>query len=286
MTADKKLAIYNSSGTSGWTKMVDTLNADTTSFQLLANSNGPFVLYLKASNKKPYYASPTNNWKSTSISDKGCRNVTGAFTSNGGWVAVYVDTAKTYSGFYALYDNGNNRKTRDVAIADSINKVNLTIDKSNNTAYLAFLSRKVEKYGPYVYRGTINSSDVNWKKDGVFGKPIVNRFAYRIQVTAKSGKTFVAFDDADRHSAAQSHVYQLASSSWKLYGENELPYFKIEFFNRNGYYLRGSHPNISIDENGDVYISMLAWENGNGGGNNYGPIAMKYVAKNWVVNDK
>ena len=43
---------------------------------------------------------------------------------------------------------------------------------------------------------------------------------------------------------------------------------------------------ISIDENGDVYISMLAWENGNGGGNNYGPIAMKYVAKNWVVNDK
>lgn len=164
--------------------------------------------------------------------------------------------------------------------------MNLTIDPSNNTAYLAFLSRKVEKYGPYVYRGTINNDNVNWKKDGVFGNPIVNRFAYRIQVTAKNGKTFVTFDDADRHSAAQTHVYQLASNSWKLYGENELPYFKIEFFNQNGYYLRGSHPNITVDEHDDVYISMLAWENGNGGGHNFGPIVMKYVAKNWDVNDK
>lgn len=286
MTADKKLSIYSSSGTSGWSMMGSAINADTTSFHLLTKSSGPFVLYLNASNKKPTYASYSSSWNSTTISDKGCRNITGAFTSNGGWVAAYVDTTKKYSGFYALYDNGNNRKARDQAIADSINKVNLTIDPSNNTAYLAFLSRKVEKYGPYVYRGTINNDNVNWKKDGVFGNPIVNRFAYRIQVTAKNGKTFVAFDDADRHSAAQTHVYQLASNSWKLYGENELPYFKIEFFNQNGYYLRGSHPNITVDEHDDVYISMLAWENGNGGGHNFGPIVMKYVAKNWDVNDK
>ena len=164
--------------------------------------------------------------------------------------------------------------------------VNLDIDKSTNTAYLAFLSRRVEKYGPYVYKGTLNSDNVSWKKDEIFGKPMAERFAYRIRVAARSGQMYVTFDDADRHSSAQSHVFQQGTSKWKLFGENELPYFKIEFFNRNNYYLRGSHPNIAIGDNGDVFVSMLAWENGSGGGNNFGPIVMKYVAKNWAVNDK
>ena len=286
LTADKKLTIYSSSGTSAWTPMGNPLSADTSSFSLLAKSSEPFVLFLNESSKKPYFATFSNTWSTTKISEKACRNITGAIRGNGGWVAAYVDTSKKYSGFYAMYDNSNTNKALDKSIADSINMVHLSIDQSTDSAYLAFLSRKVEKYGPYVYRGTFNSGDVNWKKDGMYGKPMAERFAYRIRVAARGGQMYVIFDDADRHSAAQSHVYRKGGSSWKLFGENELPYFKIEFFNNNGYYLRGSHPNIAIDDKGDVYISMLAWENGNGGGNNFGPIVMKYAAKSWTINDK
>lgn len=286
MTANKRLYFYSSSGTSAWTS-IGSIAADTSSFRLTVKSGSPFVLFLDSATKKPYFATNSgSNWSTTKISDKPSRSITGAVRKNGGWVAAYIDTTKKYSGFYAMYDNGNSNKAKDKSIADSINMVHLDIDQSTDSAYLAFLSRKVEKYGPYVYRGTINSSDVSWKKDGLYGKPMAERFAYRIRVAARSGQMYVIFDDADRHSAAQSHVYRKGGSSWKLYGENELPYFKIEFFNNNGYYLRGSHPNIAIGDNGDVFISMLAWENGSGSGNNFGPIVMKYVAKNWTVNDK
>ena len=286
MTANKRLYFYSSSGTSAWTS-IGSIAADTSSFRLTVKSGSPFVLFLDSATKKPYFATNSgSNWSTTKISDKPSRSITGAVRKNGGWVAAYIDTTKKYSGFYAMYDNGNSNKAKDKSIADSINMVHLDIDQSTDSAYLAFLSRKVEKYGPYVYRGTINNSDVSWKKDGLYGKPMAERFAYRIRVAARSGQMYVIFDDADRHSAAQSHVYRKGGSSWKLYGENELPYFKIEFFNNNGYYLRGSHPNIAIGDNGDVFISMLAWENGSGSGNNFGPIVMKYVAKNWTVNDK
>jgi uncharacterized membrane protein len=285
LTTDKKLAIYSSSGTSAWTPLGSALSADTSSFSLLAKSSSPFVLFLNETSKKPYFATYSNSWSTTRISEKPCRNITGAIRGNGGWVAAYVDTSKNYSGFYAMYDNSNTNKALDKSIADSINMIHLSIDQDNDSVYLALLSRKVEKYGPFVYKGTINSNSINWKKDGLYGKPMAERFAYRIHVAAKSGQMYVIFDDADRHSAAQSHVYQKGGSTWKLFGENELPYFKIEFFNKNGYYLRGSHPNIVIDDSGDVYISMLAWENGNGGGNNFGPIVMKYAAKNWTVNE-
>ena len=285
MTKNKKLYIYESNGKTAWSQQGSALSADTSSFQLFVFNSDLYVLFLNENTRSPYFATYSGSWNSTRISDKACRNITGAATGNNRWVAVYVDTSKAYSGYYALYE-GSNRKARDNSVADSINMVHLDIDKSTNTAYLAFLSRKVESYGPYVYQGTISSDNVSWKKSGIFGKPMVERFAYRIKTVTKSGQMYVIFDDADKYSSAQSHVYQQGGSNWKLYGENELPYFKIEFYNQHNYYLRGSHPNIAIDDNGDVYISMLAWENAGGSGNNLGPIVMKYAAKNWAINDK
>lgn len=290
LTSSNSLYIYKStSGTSAWSKVGDKLSCKG-SFELITKSSGPMVLFINSGNSTPYFATLSNSqWTSTQISEKACRLITGAFTSSGSWVAVYIGNTDTYKGYYAVYNSSNNRQARDKDIADNMNAPKLTIDNNGNTAYLAFLNRGTETYGPYVYKGTINTSDVNWNKSSSpYNKSITpGRFAYRIDITAKDGKIYTIFDDASANSSAQSHVYQLNSSKWNLYGENELPYFKAEFYSDHNYYLRGAYPNIAIDNNGDVYISMLAWENGTGGGKrNFGPIVMKYAAKNWIVNDK
>lgn len=290
LTSKKSLTVYQSTnGTSSWSKMGDAISIDT-SFCIMASSSGPILLYANQSSKEPYYATYSSKWNSVKISSTPIRNITGAVTKNGGWLSAYVNTTNSYSAKYALYDNSNNKIVADASIADSMNTLNMTIDQSTGDVYLAFVSRKVEQYGPFVYKGTVNSNNVTWNKSGIFGQSIKEgRIAYRLKIAARGGKTYAIFDDNDRYSGAQTHVYQLGASSWKLYGENELPYFKSEFYEHckgTKYYLRGSQPNIAISENGDVYISMLAWENPTAGNRNFGPIVMKYGAKNWTINDK
>lgn len=290
LTKGNSLTVYQSTnGTSAWSKVGDNISCKT-SFDLMAKSSGPMVLYINSTDNTPYYATlSSSKWSAKQISTKASRHITGAFKSDDSWVAVYIGNTETYQGYYAVFDNGNTSKAKDKTIKEDMNAPKLSIDKSNNTAYLAFLNRDTEKYGPYIYKGTTSSADVSWNKDSSpYNKSITpGRFAYRIDVTAKDGKIYTIFDDASANSSAQSHAYQLSDSKWSLYGENELPYFKAEFYNDHNYYLRGAYPNIAIDDNGDVYISMLAWENGTGGGDrNFGPIVMKYAAKNWTVNDK
>lgn len=247
-------------------------------------------MFINNSDKTPYYATiSSSTWTKNQISTKVSRLITGAFTSNDSWVSIYIDNTNDYQGYYALYGSGNNKIKSDVQISKNMNLPKLSIDQSNNTAYLAFLNRDTEIYGPYVYKGTINSSNVEWNKSGnLHGKSITpGRFAYRIDVASQNGKVYTIFDDANSNSAAQSHAYKMGSVKWNLFGENELPYFKTEFYQTHNYYLRGAYPNIAISNSGDVYISMLAWENGTGmGDRNFGPLVMKYAAKNWFVYDK
>lgn len=289
LTAGKKLSVYQSSGgTSSWGKVGNDISSDT-SFSLIVQNSTPIVLYLNGSDKTPYFAKLSgSSWTSKQISQKPSRSITGAFVKNGGWATVYVTTESKYKGLYALYDSSNEPEILDAAVADSINAVHMSVDATTGDAYLSFLSRKVEDYGPFVYKGTVASGSISWKKDGMFKSSIaLGRQPARIQVAAQKGKTYVIFDDNNKYSGAQSHVFQMGTSSWLLYGENELPYFKSEFYSSGkNYYLRGALPNIAISEKGDVYISMLAWENPTASGKNFGPIIMKYRAKNWTVNDK
>ena len=78
-------------------------------------------------------------------------------------------------------------------------------------------------------------------------------------------------------------MFRLDGNKWKVYGENQLPYFKTVFYNKKKYYLRGSSPVLAADKSGKVYISMLARENAGGSGKNNGPLVMKYVADNWEI---
>lgn len=283
LTESKVLSVFKSTnGTSAWSKLGNTFNSDT-SFKLLASTSGPIVVFLDTVNKTPYYATYSNNkWTSKVISTKHCRNITAAMSGSNNWIAAYIQDSSTYPAYYAVNNNGTIKA--NYSIADSINNISLAID--GNSAYLSFLSRKVEAYGPYVYKGTISTDKISWTKNSApYNAPIIDRLAVNLKLATKDGKTYAIFDDG-KIATAQSHVYQLKNSKWTLFGENELPYFKIAFYTANGYYLRGSKPSITIAQNGDVYISMLAWENAGGSGKNYGPIVMKYVASNWTINTK
>ena len=163
-----------------------------------------------------------------------------------------------------------------------MNGVSLTA--SGTDVYLGFLNRDTEKYGPYVYKGNVKTSDVSWDSSGVFARSIHEGIlAYHISLAAYDNKLYAIVDDKGKVSLAQSHVFQLDGNEWKLLGENELPYFKAVFYNSKRYYLRGALPSIAVGSNGKIYISMLAWENAGGRGKNFGPIVMKYVADTWTV---
>ena len=94
-------------------------------------------------------------------------------------------------------------------------------------------------------------------------------------------------DDAGRPNLSQVHVYRLEGGSWHPHGENQLPYFSFVFYNKNKYYLRGSHPTIATSNDGKVFVSMLARETAYNDSThtakNNGPLVMKYVADNWEI---
>jgi hypothetical protein len=135
-----------------------------------------------------------------------------------------------------------------------------------------------------VYKGDVGTSSISWNTSGVYVASIHEGIlAYHISLAAYDEKLYAIIDDKGKPSLAQSHVFYLDGSTWKLMGENELPYFKTVFYNSKHYYLRGSVPDIAVASDGKVFISMLAWENAGGRGVNFGPIVMKYVADSWTV---
>ena len=181
-----------------------------------------------------------------------------------------------------MFKSSGDVAKKDVALSKNINGISLSATSSD--VYLGYLNRDTEKYGPYIRKGALKTSEVKWDSSGAFSKSIhAGLLAYHIEVTTFDGKLYVIVDDKGKPSLAQSHVFHLDGSTWKLMGENELPYFKTVFYNKNSYYLRGSVPSITFTTDGKAYISMLGWENAGGSGNNFGPIIMKYVADTWTV---
>lgn len=288
LTQAGKLSIYkSSSGTSPWTSVGESTTG-ASAINLLCNPNDgkPLVTYIKTSDKTAKFIRWDGSaWKTVSIPTTNSvkvREVAPAFTGSGSLAIVYVDTTTSYQAYYVLYNSSFEVKKKDSKIASNVNGVDLAADGS--TLYMGFLNRDTEKYGPYVYKGEASSSSISWTTSGAFGKSIhEGLLAYHISIAVGDGKLYAIVDDKGKPSLAQSHVFYLDGSTWKLMGENELPYFKTNFYSYNKYYLRGSVPNIAVTANGKVYISMLGWENAGGSGKNFGPIVMKYVADNWPV---
>ncbi|MBR2306343.1 MAG: hypothetical protein IKA48_03975 [Fibrobacter sp.] len=313
LTSAGKLNVYKSaSGTSPWASM-GTISEEASAIALDCHptSGNPLVSYIDTeTNASKYSRWNGSEWAAADVSVPTYRTFTTtncrtehrktvcdttytnhplkmrellpAYLQNGSLAFVFVDTTTSYKAYYTLYDNGYNVKKNSETIATNVNGINLAV--SGNTLYMGFLNRDTEHYGPYVYKGSVGTNSITWDKSGVFGASIhEGLLAYHISITTFDGKLYAIVDDKGKPSLAQSHVFKLEGNTWKLMGENELPYFKAVFYNNNNYYLRGSVPSIAVAGNGGVYISMLAWENAGGSGKNFGPIVMKYVADSWTV---
>lgn len=288
LTSGGDVSVFKSaSGTSTWATLSSTItDASSIDLTCMPGSNKIALTYISKSTKKPSLDRWNGSaWTSTAIPTKDnlkVREAKSVYMASGKIVSVYVDTTTKYSGYFVLYGTSGNVDKKDIRISKNVNGVSLTA--SGTDVYLGFLNRDTEKYGPYVYKGNVKTSDVSWDSSGVFARSIHEGIlAYHISLTTFDNKLYAIVDDKGKPSLAQSHVFQLDGNTWKLLGENELPYFKTTFYNRNSYYLRGSVPSIAIGTNGKIYISMLAWENAGGSGKNFGPIIMKYVGDTWTV---
>jgi hypothetical protein len=313
LTSAGKLTVYKSaSGTSPWANLgTISEKASTIALDCHPTSGNPLVSYIDTeTNASKYSRWNGSEWAAADVSVPTYRTFTTtncrtehrktvcdttytnhplkmrelqpAYLQGGALAFVFVDTTTSYKAYYTLYDNGYNVKKNSETIATNVNGVNLAV--SGSTLYMGFLNRDTEHYGPYVYKGDVGTNSITWNKSGVYGASIhEGLLAYHIYIKAYDGKLYAIVDDKGKPSLAQSHVFKLDGNTWKLMGENELPYFKTVFYNNKHYYLRGSVPNIAIAGNGKVYISMLAWENAGGRGVNFGPIVMKYVADTWTV---
>ena len=289
LTKSGKLNAYKSaSGTSTWS-IVGNQVTDAKFADIAVSSSNPVLLYIKADNKPQIATLNGNSWKSSKISDKGAREIKGAYTSNGKLIIVYVGNTSNYQGYYAIYDGSTIEK--DKTIVANMSGVDIAIDVGN--IYIAFSSRDTESYGPIVKKGTLHNDNKSIDFDGAsqFTRSFTEgKLIHGVSVAAREGNVFAIIDDNSRVALSQSHAFHLDGNTWKVYGENELPYFKVTFYNSHHYYLRGYAPDISIASDGKVFISMLAWENAHVGenntpieGDNYGPLVMKYVADTWTV---
>ncbi|MCQ2055385.1 MAG: hypothetical protein MJY82_08870 [Fibrobacter sp.] len=279
LTSGKKLTAYKSTnGTSAWAKLGSTeISTSATGASIACKNQGdPVVAFIASSDKKLYFSRWNGStWSSTQVKDvTNANEVKAAFTENGRFVIVYVNSS--YKGYYVLYDSGFNFKLRK-DFRDEINGISVASDEGN--IYIGFMSRKTDYNGPTVYKGTVQDNQISFDKSSVFTDPIkLSYFATHTDVAAKNGKVYVAIDA--RSQVSQIDVFRLDGNSWKIYGENNLPYFMASFYKKNNYYLRGLAPSLAISDEEKVYISMLARKNTT---ENLGPIVMKYVADTWEV---
>lgn len=260
--------------------------------KLLCNpkNSEPIVLYVRSSDNLNYLASLNGTeWKSTAVlptknGDKVVkfREINGVFSSTGLLTIVAIDNSSDYSAYSGLLAADYKTLQDSRRINKFVNKVSLSADGSN--VYMGFVNRSVYNYGPCLYKGTIGTNTVSWDTTGVFQTPIFEGYiAYHVSVATHNGVVYAALDDNGRADYSQSHVFRLEGGKWHFHGENQLPYFNTVFYNNNKYYLRGHAPQLAIDGEGKVYLSLLARENAGGSGNNNGPIIMKYVADNWEI---
>ena len=212
----------------------------------------------------------------------GLKEIRRKTAEDGSFIIVYVGNTSNYQGYYAIYDGSTIEK--DKTIVANMSGVDIAIDVGN--IYIAFSSRDTESYGPIVKKGTLHNDNKSIDFDGAsqFTRSFTEgKLIHGVSVAAREGNVFAIIDDNSRVALSQSHAFHLDGNTWKVYGENELPYFKVTFYNSHHYYLRGYAPDISIASDGKVFISMLAWENAGGRGENFGPLVMKYVADTWTV---
>lgn len=299
LTENQKLYVYKSAGgTSAWVAVGNAITA-ASSISLVCSpkSKNPLVTYMGTNNQGYYSFFDGSKWATAvNITTKALRDIQATFNNNGYLLVVYYGT--DYKSYYAYYmTNASNssrldKKQTDKTFQGSSLKDRVSVSAAGNVFYIVYHDRDANKV--FVRKATAGGSDITFDvSNRAFSEAIANedRGGQKTSIVATTSDVYLAIDS--RIATSQIHVYRLDGSSWKLYGENELPYFGTTFYSKNNYWIRGYHPSLTISTDGTVYVSMLAKETfiapeegeeeHGGSGKNFGPIIMKYVADSWKV---
>lgn len=299
LTKANKLYVYKSTGgTSVWNAVGQAING-ATSVNLTYNTdnNNPVVTYAKAN--YPYFS----YWSGTKWEEKQidstitAREVNGIFTSKKLFLITFTDNTYLYNTYYAVYSFSYSRHVSPRKIDREMGSISLA--SQENTIYMGYINRSsvVGKAGPYVKIGEVSQTGLSWGQNSEKNLQEA-MFPSNIRVASFNGKIYAIIDDNGR-GFSHCHAFFYDGISWKPYGENQLPYFKGEFYNRNHYNLFGFAPEIAVSTDGMVYISMISWaglpkkvDYGSGPvymvpeSENNGPIFMKNISERWTINTK
>ena len=293
LTKSGNLDVYKSNaGTSAWAKLSNNSSITgvaSVNLTVRPGTSTPLIAYAK--DKKPYFSYWNNNswvtatvYKSDDNLNHSAREVNAVYSEDGSSLFVtYTDTTSSYTTYYALFNSNSSYSNKSRGkISKEMASVSLAVTKG--TLYMGYINRSsdADRMGVYVKKGAFPTGTLSWDSESLLkdGVPPPN-----IRVAAFNGKVYAAIDDNGR-GFSHCHAYILDNNEWKPYGENQLPYFKGTFEQRNGYNLYASAPNIAVNDSGWVYISMIAWASAGSASQNNGPIFMKNISDGWTINTK
>ena len=289
LTSGNTLKVYKSAGgTSQWA-MVATAIEGATSVNLTCHPGNkkPVVTYAKGG--YPYFSRLDNNsnWVNERVStNHTARDVNSVFTTSGTntFLVTFTDNSYLYNTYYAIYDGNYSPAQSETFLAKEMGSISLATD--GNILYMGYINRSsiVGIAGPYVKKATLNQGSIS---DAVDINLQEGMLPTNLRVAARNNKAYAIIDDNGR-GFSHCHAYRFDGTTWKSYGENQLPYFKGPFYSSHGYNLYGFAPEIAISDSTDasVYISMISWVSSGAASQNNGPIIMKNVSEKWTFNTK
>ena len=288
LTSGHTLKVYKSAGgTSQWAAVATAIEG-ATSVNLTCHpgNKNPVVTYAKGG--YPYFSRLNNNsWVNEQVSTTHtARDVNAVFTTSGTntFLVTFTDNTYLYNTYYAIYDGSYTITQDETFLAKEMGSISLATD--GNTLYMGYINRSsvVGASGPYIKKATLNQGSIT---DAVDRNLQQGMLPTNLRVTARNNKAYAIIDDNGR-GFSHCHAYRFDGTTWKSYGENQLPYFKGPFYSSHGYNLYGFAPEIVVSDSTDasVYISMISWVSSGAASNNNGPIIMKNVSEKWTFNTK
>ena len=300
LTSANSLKVFKSAGgTSEWTTVATPIS-DVTFMNLACHPSTkvPVVTYVKSD--RPYFSYLNgSSWKEEPIStNKTAREANSVFSSAGTFFVTFTDKTFQYNTYYAIYDAGFGVKKGETLIAKEMGSVSLATDGTK--IYMGYINRSSDSdvSGPYVKKGDLNQGSVNWTSENKLRKGQTRS----MRIVAQNDKVYAIADDKEMQLFPHSDAFVFDGTTWRPYGENQLPYFKSTFYSTHCYNLYGFGPEIAIGSDGKVYISMISWAgpinpetnvpdnqkkcSGYSASQNNGPIVMTNISGNWTINTK
>ena len=250
-----------------------------------ASGTNPFVVLASnnsnATQNISLYKYNNNKWENANISFKQgtYKNVDAiyaekAFENKDKIVIMATNNDKDTIAYYGYYESDYSLINTNGFSALHVSQMSLYA--SGGKIYMPYYNHGLD-YGPFVFDGKFEKGQINWDKNGLCKKPILDgQFTNKISVTVKNDTLYAAIDG--RISSKKFvNVYKYVNGAWHLHGENQLPYFKTSP-------QRGMYPTLQTSNN-SLYLLMLSRNNNDESGKNNGPLVMKYVADNWKVHE-